>query len=91
MQLRMTPWNSGYMLKNERTAFEVASFLVGKVSGGSVEKVVKGACSPMLLRRRMENLPRNRGGSELGKPSADLFGQSKTGSIPMELQVLRFP
>ena len=30
------------MLRSERTAFEVASFLVGKVSGGSIEKVVKG-------------------------------------------------
>ena len=60
------------MLRSERTAFEVASFLVGKVSGGSIEKVVKptvkGACSPMLLRRRMENRPRYSGDWQLGRP-----------------------
>ena len=70
------------MLRSERTAFEVASFLVGKVSGGTIEKVVKGACSPMLLKRRMESRPRYSSDWQLGRPSADLFWQLNNGSAP---------
>ena len=73
-------WNSGYMLMKTRMALETASFLEGKVSGASTEKVVKGVWSPMLTRSRMENRPRYVAGRQPGGHSVDLIGRSNRGS-----------